>query len=336
MRENLTYQIIRRLVDFSIPKAHRPTVRKWLISEYDREEKEKVLSQIWSELQIEENTEINLPLQKTWKKIKTSERQTARRVFIKTALQYAAILLLPLISGVIMWQFSKKSPVPPEMIECYVPYGELRSITLPDGSQIEMNAGSLLIYPSEFTANKRQVYLSGEANFSVENNPKQPFIVQTGTLNVEVLGTKFNVEAYLGSGTIITTLEKGAVKIYTRENPKDVIIMKPDEQVSYLMKEKRFITNMVDASDYSAWIMGELRFVNKSLDEILFTLERRYNVRFLVDTKVTITDQYTMKFKAHETIEDALYVLGEIIGTISYKQEGQTIHIYLKSKEVIR
>ncbi|MDR1092080.1 MAG: FecR domain-containing protein [Prevotella sp.] len=331
-----TYKILQRLVDFTVPKEHRRTVREWLIDDKDRKEKEEALYQIWSDTLSKQEISIEEPLKNTWEKIGKSERKFNRRLFIKRVLRYVAIILLPIISGVTVWKLSEKSYFVPEMIECYVPNGEQRTLTLPDGSLIHINAGSLLIYPSQFTASKRQVYLSGEANFFVESNPEKPFIVRTGELNVEALGTKFNIESYPGSGVITTTLEHGSVKIYKEEKPENAILMKPYEQVCFFVNENRFVTNLVESSDYSAWTKGELRFINKSLDVILFTLERKYDVRFLVDTKIKGSDLYTMKFKAHETIDDALYVLSEILGSITYHKEGQTVRINVKSKEVPR
>ncbi len=85
---------------------------------------------------------------------------------------------------------------------------------------------------------KRSVYLSGEANFTVAQNPDKPFIVSTGPLKVEVLGTKFNIESYPDNDRITTTLEHGSVKIYKNEAPEKSIIMKPDEQVIYNSQDR--------------------------------------------------------------------------------------------------
>lgn len=297
---------------------------------------ENELYRLWSETTPGPEIPTEEPLRKTWKKIRAAERRQSRRLFMRRALRYAAILLLPLLAGTLAWKAADRKYAVPEMIECYVPNGNQQTVTLPDGSVVRINAGSLLIYPSRFTASGRQVYLSGEANFSVRSHSGNPFTVRSGALSIEALGTKFNVESYPGSGLITTTLEHGSVKVYLYEKPDEAILMQPDEQVSFYAAGHRFVRSHVESTDYSAWTEGELRFINKSLDEILFTLERRYNVRFLVDTSVKGSDMYTMKFKAHETIDDALYVLGEIIGSVIYHKEGQTVRIKLKRKEVAR
>jgi len=337
MKEKSTYKILRQLVDHTLPKSYRPRVRAWLTTDEDREAKEQALQTIWAESNPAESEYfLEEPLAKTWEKIKISERALSRRLFIRRISRYAAIFLLPLITGITVWLMSGNQDYDPTMIEYFVPNGDKQTVVLPDGSTIQVNAGSLLAYPSRFSKKRRQVYLSGEANFSVESNTECPFIVRTGGLNIEVLGTKFNVESYPGSGFIATTLEHGAVKVYKESNPEESILMSPNEQLVYFSHENRFTTSKVDVTDYSAWTHGELRFINKSLDEILFTMEHQYDVRFLVDPRINGADLYTMKFKAHETIEDALFVLGEILGNISYQREGQTIRLNLKSKEVAR
>ena len=79
------------------------------------------------------------------------------------------------------------------LIEHFVPAGKREQVVLPDSSRVWLNSGSVLIYPSIFVGDRREVYLSGEGYFEVEKNAEQPFIVKARTLNVEVLGTRFNL-----------------------------------------------------------------------------------------------------------------------------------------------
>lgn len=336
MKENRAYNILQRLWDNTLPAEQRRAVKRWLVSDNDPEEKETALSRIWQETSAEADHGLDESLLLTWQKIQHSEKKTRQRGLVYHLLRYAAIVLLVVATGITTWKMAERQYEETEMIECFVPNGEQQSVTLPDGSHIQLNAGTVFIYPSSFTGGKRTVYLSGEARFSIEKDENNPFIVNTGNLKVEVLGTTFNVEAYPGSGSITTTLEEGAVKVYKELSPQEAIYMKPNEQLTYISHDDRFQTALVDASDYAAWTTGELRFINRSLDEILFSLERKYDVRFLVDPEIQSVDLYTVKYKSHETIEDAIYVLSEIIGDIDYRQEGQTIRLFLKRKGVRR
>lgn len=335
MKQNITYRILQRLKDGTIPSGYRETVKRWFVAGRDTEEKDVALFRIWEETGNDPDERIRLSLASVHHKINSSESPRQRNIFATHWLRYAAILLLPLITGLVVWQLANIHESNIEMVECYVPHGELRTVDLPDGTRVQMNSGTVFIYPREFSGKKRLVYLSGEANFTVTKNADKPFVVKTGPLQVEVLGTKFNVESYLGSGQIITTLESGAVKVYKEDASNRTLLLKPDEQLTYYCEKDSFSTALVDVADYSAWTHEELRFTNKPLNEILAVFERRYNVRFLVDQEIVCTDCYTMKFKSHETVEDVLHVFVQIVGGIDYKKEGQTIRLFAQRKEVI-
>ncbi|HSC39116.1 MAG TPA: FecR domain-containing protein, partial [Chitinophagaceae bacterium] len=100
-------------------------------------------------------------------------------------------------------------------------------ITLADGSQIWLNAGSTITYPIAFTGNNRKVSMTGEAYFEVAHNPSRPFIVSKGGMEVEVLGTHFNINAYDDDKNIQVTLLKGSVKV--NKGPASHLL-KPGEQ----------------------------------------------------------------------------------------------------------
>ncbi len=294
------------------------------------------MREIWLETEAKPDKDIHQSLQKTIQKIYHAEDRTPK-VPLKTRLiRYAAILILPLVTGMAAWWLTKSEYAEPEMIECYVPNGKQETIELPDGSFIQVNSGSLLIYPRKFSEKKRTVYLSGEANFKVAQNPHKPFIVSTGPLKVEVLGTKFNIESYPDKERITTTLENGSVKIYKNDEPEKAIIMKPDEQVVYNEQNQTFSINWVEASDCSAWTQGELRFANQPLHEILTTMERKYNVQIKLSPEIDTSDLFTMKFKQHETVEDAMFIFAQLAGNINYKIEGKQILLFKAGKGVVR
>ena len=100
-----------------------------------------------------------------------------------------------------------------------VPAGQRTHLTLPDGTTVWLNARTTLSYPTSFNSNERTVFLQGEAYFEVSKNRHKPFIVQTQQYNIEVLGTKFDVEAYPDSKNFETTLMQGSVKVSSPQNP---------------------------------------------------------------------------------------------------------------------
>ena len=294
------------------------------------------MRQIWLETEAKGDECIHQSLQKTIQKIQQTEPQTSKISMQSRLLRYAAIIILPLITGMATWWLAQSEYPEPEMIECYVPNGKQETIELPDGSLIQINSGSLLIYPRKFSEKKRSVFLSGEANFTVTKNSQKPFIVNTGPLKVEVLGTKFNVESYPNNDRITTTLENGRIKIYKNDEPEKAIIMRPDEQVIYDGQNQSFKIGWVESSDCSAWTHGELRFINQPLTQILTVLERKYNVNIKLSPDIKSSDLFTMKFKRHETVEDAMNIFTQLAGNINYKIEGKEILLFKDRKEAIR
>lgn len=336
MEKNRVYNILRRLVDHTVPSEHRPVIKNWLASSIDTPEKETAMRQIWQETVAEADDNTSRSLQKTLQKIHHADHRSIKVSLQSRLLRYAAILILPLITGIAAWWLTKNEYAEPEMIECYVPNGKQETIQLPDGSVIQVNSGSLLVYPREFSNKKRSVFLSGEANFTVTPNPHKPFIVSTGPLKVEVLGTKFNIESYPDNERIITTLENGSVKIYKNDEPEKTIIMHPDEQVIYDGQRQVFSSSYVEASDYALWTQGELRFVNQPLMQILTVMERKYNVHIKISPDIKSSDLFTMKFKQHETVEDAIHIFTQLAGNINYKIEGKDILLFKNRKEATR
>ena len=129
--------------------------------------------------------------------------------------------------------------------------GSKGSVTLPDGTTAWLNANSMLIYPEQFTDNKRSVKLEGEGYFEVVRNEKAPFFVETDGMIVNVLGTHFNVKNYENKETIETTLLSGEVEVFLSGMSKG-IILKPNQRISCNRQSGTYNLAEVDASDYIA------------------------------------------------------------------------------------
>lgn len=213
------------------------------------------------------------------------------------------------------------------MAEFYVPYGDQQQLILPDGSVVWVNAGSILIYPSEFTAETRTVYLSGEACFEVTKNPDQPFIVSTQHLDVQVLGTVFSVDAYPGATETKATLEEGSVQVDMKSADLPSSVLKPNEQLVYSHLTHTVSINMVDAGQVSAWKDGYLIFRNAGFEEVVTALERKYNVTINYSAEKYKGRTYYVKFNPDESIEDALVILKHLISDFRYQITGKTISI---------
>ena len=190
-----------------------------------------------------------------------------------------------------------------------VPFGKRFEIELSDGTVIQLNAGTILKYPVTFSdPNSRDVYLEGEAFFSVQKNPEHPFIVHTKNMNVRVLGTKFNVSSYENEDTTSTVLLEGSVKVLRpNENVNlDVgTIISPNQQAAIQYGE--LSVEEVDVEKYIAWTQGILYFDNDRFADIVKELERHYNVKILNKYQELNSVRYTGTFQ-YKTISQVLEV----------------------------
>lgn len=264
-------------------------------------------------------------------KLHLSDNRRTNIRWVNFAAKYAAILLLPLVTGLVVWGImDKKVTEISNMVECYVPAGEQRTIQLPDGTEVKINSNSLLIYPKEFHGEQRRVHLSGEAFFNVQRNEDMPFVIGTEALKIRVLGTQFNVESYPEDEYITTVLDQGSVKVYHTENEAGGIVMKPDEKLIYSNKNNTFNLVQANAGEGSSCTQGKILFDEQPLSYILKTLERRYGVDFHYRKGIDTDELYTLKFKHYESIEEVMKVLSILVGNIDYEINEKNIFLFPK------
>jgi ferric-dicitrate binding protein FerR (iron transport regulator) len=171
-------------------------------------------------------------------------------------------------------------------------YGETRSITLPDGSVVTLNANSSLTVSNDWE-NSRQVWLEGEAFFAVKKK-KLPdskkgvefskFTVYANTLQVEVLGTEFNVSGRRRNTTVV--LNSGKIKLSLPLEKRN-ILMKPGDLVEVSGKEQTLTKKVVNPQIYNAWIHKEWILDNLSIQEIALKIEETYGVKVIITHKDT-------------------------------------------------
>ncbi|WP_420400797.1 FecR family protein [Flagellimonas sp.] len=167
--------------------------------------------------------------------------------------------------------------------EIYVPYGQTFKLTLSDGTKVWLNAGTSLRFPQflNTSTQNRVVYLNGEAYFDVAKDKERPFIVNAENLDIEVLGTQFNVSAYKSDGEIATTLVEGSVSVYENSNPDTKVLLSPSYQASFVKENGSITKNKVDTRIYTGWMENLLIIDNLSFAQILDKLERSHNVSII-------------------------------------------------------
>lgn len=188
-----------------------------------------------------------------------------------------------------------------------IPYGKKFEVQLSDGTIVHLNSGTSLKYPVQFLRNKsREVYLTGEAYFEVSKDKAHPFTVKTQEVNVEVLGTKFNLDSYSDNSQTDVVLVEGKVSLYKNQKTnQNQTYLKPGYKGSNEKGQTQFKTEQVNTDYYTAWVKGSLVFKNASFDAIIKKLERQYNVTFINKNKTLGKEIFNARFD-NEPIEVVL------------------------------
>jgi transmembrane sensor len=166
-----------------------------------------------------------------------------------------------------------------------IPRGGEFFLQLADGTKVWLNSETVLRYPVQFAGNERRVELTGEAFFEVARNEKVPFLVESGEQTIKVLGTQFNISSYSEDPFIQTTLVKGSVEVFTKDNPHIKQTLVPNEQSSVNKADHQISKQSVDPYQYIAWKEGRFVFRDQNLGEIMKTLSKWYNVNVVFSSE---------------------------------------------------
>ena len=213
---------------------------------------------------------------------------------------------------------------PVQMFSVQAPQGTNSRISLPDGSQVWLNAGSTLNYRSDFNRSSRDIGLSGEAYFEVTHNPRRPFVVEFEGGEIQVLGTSFNVKAYRDDDIVAVTLDEGRVVLDDRRGGR--FELSPSEQLLYDRRsgEGRIVRG-ADAMRYSIWKDDVISFRDTPLAEVLETLSRWYDVRFEADGQPDRPISYT--FATDNTLLDNVLREMELISPVRFERTKTEIKV---------
>ncbi|WP_127126888.1 FecR family protein [Pseudoflavitalea rhizosphaerae] len=182
------------------------------------------------------------------------------------------------------------------------PKGGQYQVSLPDGSIIWLNAASSLSFPVNFTGKQRKVSITGEAYFDIKKNREQPFIVQSGNQEVEVLGTEFNINSYL-PGAISTSLLEGSVKVINT-NSRQQVVLQPGSQA--ILNSQEINTRGFNADNVTSWRKGLFSYTNASLNTVMNDFERWYDVEVVYTGNIPefdFTGDIPRKLKASQFLE---------------------------------
>lgn len=190
-------------------------------------------------------------------------------------------------------------------------------VRLSDGTKVWLNCDSEFRYPLDFTKEKREVFLEGEAYFEVAKAGEWPFVVHTEGMTVQVTGTCFNVKSYASESLVHTTLTEGCVVV-------NQVKLTPSQQ--FLMDKNTGKTEVkeVDPELYTAWRNGMFVFQSQRLEDVMNSLAKWYNVTVVYKNTKVKEMRFSGNFGRYDTIDDVLDILGKL-DKVVFSRNGRNI-----------
>ena len=287
MQESHTYYLLSKYMDHTISTEELKTLRL-LVNLSDDDELSLSLSHLWENGRPFEEVDERI-IRDMFSGIQNRTRKERFVMVFRKLARIAAILLIPLLS--VLSGYLYFNPVNQEEgignLVVHADRGERSGVTLPDGTQVKLNAESSLSYTHDFGRELRQVNLEGEAYFEVTRDEEHPF----------------NVYSYERENVMEMALISGRIKIQTCSEPSRVVYLKPNEKALF-NKESGIITvEKTDNRFETAWLRGDLVFRSTTLSDVLAKLERRYGVNIHLNDSSLANDLFTGNFDSEYIVE---------------------------------
>lgn len=293
--------LLFKYIKGSVSEEEKCQVEKWLLTDKENERTLLQIADLYYAFQTQErilSRDTLTAYRKVQKRITKSNRRIGLYRISIAAACFLGVLILSTAIAFRMQQFSIPNQ---QFITVRANMGMRTSFDLPDGSVVYLNSGSTLSYLLPYNKDERRVTLVGEGYFKVAHNPEKPFIVSVSEdkMQVRVLGTEFNLQAYENDDIIQTTLVNGSVSLEMKTNRgiriKEKLV--PSEKAVCDLKTGHVLISNVNTVYETGWVNGRLMFKDLPLPEVLKKLSYFYNVRFEIEDSVINTYCFTGVFE---------------------------------------
>ena len=258
------------------------------------------------------------------RRMHAGRRISLRRSAVRIAA--AAVIAAVLLAGGLTTVLLSKRLAQPVTVVTQL--GERSQVVLPDGTKVWLNSSSSVEYVAPFFSRQRRVKMEGEAYFEVEHDRRAPFVVSTNGLDIEVLGTRFNIRNDDNEHRVTTVLLEGAVKAYASGREQALVRLHPAQQLVFDTRTHAMrLTDCPSAERSINWIDGRFCFEHDTFGEIVAELKRYYNV----DIRFMDNRLRDMRFSGNFRVEDGIYHIMSVLQLtykFNYRIAGNDIELY--------
>lgn len=294
-------QLLKRYLDGSCTEEERRIVDQWYelldngTEDFSNEEMMEVENRLWNKIQSA--TTHNIPIEPI-----AGRRSTWRKYAIA-----ASFIGIALVMGAMWFQYKKNNPKNEPIIGAKLNQGFLeetnntdtsKNIILEDGTSVVIFPGSRLAFPKHFAVGKREVYLDGDAFFTVSKNPNRPFFVYNNQIVTQVLGTSFGihgkkgqVEVAVRTGRVAVYENKDEISLTETQQKSNGVIITPNQKVTYYREERHFVTSVVDhpvpvPNESGSFVKDtHFNYSEAPLFRVLDDLEKTYELEIVLENE---------------------------------------------------
>lgn len=307
--------------------AQAAAVEAW----YDRSAaNRRMLGQVYYILYVSDRIndaagiDVERSLRQFKRRMHAGRRISLRRSAVRIAA--AAVIAAVLLAGGLTTVLLSKRLAQPVTVVTQL--GERSQVVLPDGMKVWLNSSSSVEYVAPFFSRQRRVKMEGEAYFEVEHDRRAPFVVSTNGLDIEVLGTRFNIRNDDNEHRVTTVLLEGAVKAYASGREQASVRLHPAQQLVFDTRTHAMrLTDCPSAERSINWIDGRFCFEHDTFGEIVAELKRYYNV----DIRFMDNRLRDMRFSGNFRVEDGIYHIMSVLQLtykFNYRIAGNDIELY--------
>jgi ferric-dicitrate binding protein FerR (iron transport regulator) len=320
-KHEITEALLLEFVGGTICETDKKIVEQWIEESPENEKTARQTASILHAMRTKERMEKRDP-EIAFDKLLRKRRQKIRRVHLRRMATAAAVIALLISLGLNAFLYTGREQQETRYVTVQTNAGMRTNLNLPDGTLVHLNSASKLVYPIPYDPKERKVLLEGEGYFDVATNPDQPFVVSVADdrMRVNVLGTRFNINAYPNDEEVYTTLVEGSVVLQFTDadqsnaekildsnkeaiyslNTRHIVIAEqklvPDEKATHNLPTGQTTIRKVDTANEYAWKDGKLIFKDTPMPEVLNKLSNFYNVRFVVEDPVINNYPFTGTF----------------------------------------
>lgn len=307
---------------------------EWLVDDKNEKYKDEILKKVWDDLPSKDDDSVRKSLREVLQKLDMPDGEVRKLTRTPRRLMWRiAAVLVPLfvVAGYLWLGRQAVEPMPVAIWnDVCVGNGDSQTVTLPDGSVVVLNSGTVFSSPDRFDCDSvRRVSITGEGFFKVAKADK-PFYVQAGEVGVRVTGTEFNVSAYGDDNEVSVALFTGGVK--TEIPGHDAITLKRNQKIIYSRTDSSVSHTEADIDRELAWTRGEFNIDGKTLAEIFALCERHFGIDLEPDREPTDQVRYSTKFVENESLENVMLVLSSMTEAFDYEIDNENNKVLIIMK----